>query len=102
LATNGIGLAVGGPAGATTISYDVQIPIGADGTNTLFSGWGTTWDDPVLGTAVQAASTTYVAHIFGVVHTAGTSGNLTPKFRSELNTSSVTVKADSWGALEVG
>jgi hypothetical protein len=101
--TIGIGLAITGPAGPTAVSYDVQIPNGTDGTSALFSGWGTSYDDTVLGTAVQTASTTYVAHIFGVVHTGATAGNLTPRFRTEINNSNVTVKADSWGAaLEVG
>jgi hypothetical protein len=67
----------------------------------MFSGWGTSSDDPVQGTGVQTANTTYVAHIYGVVTNGVNAGNLTLRYRSETGTS-VTVKANSWGALEVG
>ena len=100
--TTGIGLAITGPAGTTTVSYDVQIPAAADATNALYSGWGTAYDDTVLSTTSPVAATTYVARIFGVIHTGATAGSLTPRFRTEVNNSNVTVKADSWGALEVG
>jgi hypothetical protein len=99
-ATNtGIALALNGPAGATVVSYTVDVPTGADGTGALYSGWGTAWDDAVLATGVQAANTTYSAHIFGVVKTAGTAGNLTPRFRSEIAGTTVTIKDTSWGEL---
>jgi hypothetical protein len=68
----------------------------------MFSGWGTAYDDTVLATSTPTVATTYVAHIFGVVHNGATAGNLVLRYRSEVNGSSVTVKADSWGALEVG
>src|SRR5207249_1895727 len=96
---NAIGLAVTGPAGATVISYTVDIPVAVDGTGALYSGWGTAWDDFVMGTAAPGAATTYLAHIHGVTRTAGTAGNLTPRFRSEVAGTQVTIKAQSWGAL---
>jgi hypothetical protein len=95
----GIGLALTGPASPSYIDYTVTIPIGADGTGAMYSGWGTTYDDTVLGTAVQAANTTYVARIYGVITTGATAGTLTPRFRSEINGNTVTVKAGSWGSL---
>ncbi|TML32511.1 MAG: hypothetical protein E6G24_10065 [Actinobacteria bacterium] len=81
------------------ISYTVDIPTGNDGTGALYSGWGTGWDDAVLATGVSVANTTYTAHIFGVVKTAGTAGNLTPRFRSELAGTTVTIKDASSGEL---
>jgi hypothetical protein len=100
-AGTGIGLAVTGPAGGT-VAYTVETPLGVDGTAYMFMGAGTAYDDFVLSTAVPAANTTYVAHVYGVIHTAGTAGNLSLRFRSEVGGSTVTVKTDSWGALEVG
>jgi len=98
-AARGIGLAVNGPAGATLISYTVNIPSGADGTGGMFSGWGTTWNDTVLGSGVETANTTYAARIFGVVKTAGTAGTLTPRFLSELAGATMTIKDGSWGEV---
>jgi hypothetical protein len=94
----GIGLALTGPTSPSFIDYTVNIPIGADGTTAMFSGWGTAYDDPVQGTAVQAANTTYVARIYGVITTGANAGTLTPRFRSETG-SAVTVKAGSWGSV---
>jgi hypothetical protein len=100
-ATNtGLGLAVTGPASPNYVSYTVNIPVAADGTGGMFSGWGTAYDDPVVGTGVQAAATTYVARIYGVISTGASGGTLTPRFRSELNgANTLTLKAGSWGAL---
>ena len=97
--TSGIGLSLNGPAGATVISYTVDIPNAADGTSALFSGWGTAWDDPIVSTGVQATGTTYAAHIFGVVKTAGTAGTLTPRFRRGASAATATIKDGSWGQL---
>jgi hypothetical protein len=98
-ATAGIGLALNGPAGATVISYTVDIPTAADGTSALYSGWGTAWDDVVISTGVQATGTTYAAHVFGVVKTAGTAGTMTPRFRRGSSASTATIKDGSWGEL---
>jgi hypothetical protein len=98
--TTGISLAINGPAGATVVSYAVDVPTAAaDGTDTIFSGYGTAFGDEVIGSGMQAANTTYVARIHGVIRTGGTAGNLTPRFRSEVNTSTVRVMQYSWGAL---
>ncbi|HET8874228.1 MAG TPA: hypothetical protein VFM83_11135 [Gaiellaceae bacterium] len=98
-ANNGIGLALSGPGTPAAISYTVAIPIGNDGTNGLYSGWGTAYDDAVIGSAVPSTGTTYAAHIYGVVRTGATAGNLIPRFRSETNGTSVSVKTYSWGSL---
>jgi len=95
---SGIQLAINGPGAPTIISYTVSIPIAADGTAAMFSGWGTTYNDPVNGTGVQTANTTYVARIHGIVQT-NAAGALLPRFRSETAGQTMTVKAGSWGAL---
>jgi hypothetical protein len=97
--TTGIGLAVTGPASPAIISYTANIPIGADAVNVLYSGWGTGYDDPVVATAAPSIGATYLARIYGVIKTGATAGTLTPRFRSEVNSSTVTLKAGSWGAL---
>lgn len=61
--------------------------------------WGTAYDDTVLGSAVPSVGTTYVAHIRGVVRTGAAAGNLVPRFRSESNGTSVSIKTHSWGSL---
>jgi hypothetical protein len=78
---------------------NVSVPIGNDGTNGRFSGWGTAYDDTVLGSAVPSIGTTFVAHVYGVVRTGATAGNLTPRFRSETNGTTVSVKTYSWGSV---
>jgi hypothetical protein len=98
----GIGLAVSGPASPTSVSYVVQTPLSnTDGTSAIYSGVGTAYDDYVLATATPLANTTFVAHIYGVIQNGATAGNLVLRYRSETGTA-VTIKADSWGALEVG
>jgi hypothetical protein len=52
----------------------------------------------ILGSAVPSTGTTYLAHIYGV-RTGATSGNLMPRFRSETNGTSVSVKTYSWGSV---
>jgi hypothetical protein len=99
--TTGMGLAVNTPAGAT-ISYTAVIPTALDGTAASWTGWGTSASDTVLATATPAINTTYVAHIYGVVANGANAGNLSLQYRSEVSGSTVTVKASSWGALEVG
>jgi hypothetical protein len=96
---NGLGFAVTGPGAPAVISYTVEIPSGNDGTNGLYAGWGTAYDDMVLAPAIPAVGTTYVARIYGIVRTGATPGNLTPRFCSESNGTSVSVKSNSWGSL---
>jgi len=99
----GISLAVAGPAAPTVVSYTVNSPTAAvDGTATIFSGYGTSFGDEVISTGVQAANTTYVARIHGVVRTGAAAGSLTPRFRSEVNNSIVRVMQYSWGAAYEG
>jgi len=106
--TTGLSVAVNGPASPTLISYTAQVPGelvgnggGAPGTG-MYSDWGTALDDQITATGVQAANTTYVAHVSGVIRTGATAGTLRPRFRSEVNGSAVTIKTYSWGALYSG
>lgn len=94
----GIQLAMNGPGTPTIISYTVSIPIAADGTAGIFSGWGTAYNDVVNGTGVQTVNTTYIARIHGIVQT-NAAGALAPRFRSETAGQTMTVKTGSWGAL---
>jgi hypothetical protein len=100
-ATNGIGLALSGPAGGT-IALTAEIPTGSAGTSAMWTGFANAYDTAVLSTNTPTAATTYVAHIYGVVANGATAGNLTVKYRSEIGSGTVTIKANSWGALEVG
>ena len=95
---SGIALAINGPGAPTIISYTVSIPVAADATTGVFSGWGTAYNDFVLGTGVQTANTTYIARIHGIVQT-NAAGALLPRFRSETAGQTMTVKTGSWGSL---
>lgn len=95
--TTGIRLSVTHPA-ATLTAYTALIPAAADAVNALYSGWGTASDDAVVGTGVQAANTTYLATLEGVLlPSAG--GTLQLRFASEVAASAVTVKRGSAGIL---
>jgi hypothetical protein len=48
---------------------------------------------------VPSIGTTHVAHVYGVVRTGATAGNLTPRFRSETNGTTVSIKTYSWGSV---
>jgi hypothetical protein len=88
-----------GPASPALISYVVEIPFANDGAGGMWQGWGTAYNDTVLATGVQTINTTHVARIHGVIRTGATAGNLYPRFRSEVNGSTVRVMTYSWGAL---
>jgi len=107
-ATTGISLAVSGPATPTLVSYTAGIPSALLGNGAgdpgsgLYSDWGTASNDEIVSTGVQAANTTYVARIHGVIRTGASGGTLRPRFRSEVNGSSVAIQTYSWGALYTG
>ncbi len=93
--TTGIGLGFSVPSGFSMLSYTANIPVAADGTGGIMSGWGTANNDMIIGTGVQAANTDYSARVYGTVRTGGTAGNLQLRFRSEIGSSSVTVRTGS-------
>jgi hypothetical protein len=88
-----------GPASSSLVSYTVTIPRATDGTAGSFEGWGTAWDDAVVSNGVEAANTTYLARIHGIVNTGANGGTLAPKFRAEAATTAVKVMTNSWGSL---
>lgn len=83
--TTGFALSVRTPAAVGGIFYTAEIPIAADGTGGAFQGWGTSSNDRIVGTGVQAANTTYVASLRGVLMNGANAGDLTVAFSSELN-----------------
>ena len=92
--TTGMALGVSCPAGAT-IAYSAAIPNAADSASATWSGWGTTSDDKIIGTGVQATGTGYLARIDGIVRIAGTAGNVQMRLCSEVAASAVTAKTGS-------
>lgn len=69
----------------STISYTVTIPIAVDGTAGFQEGWGTTTNDMVVGTGVEAVNTRYVARAFGMFG-VGTTGSLVLMAAAETGT----------------
>jgi len=82
--TTGIAFALNTPSAPGAISYTVGIPIAADAAAGMFWGWGSSSDDYVTGTAVQAINTTYVARLYGSLQNGANAGNLVVRFHSEL------------------
>lgn len=78
----------------STGTYTIDIPVAADGTAGLFSGWISSAGDSVTGTAVQAANTNYVMHVYGNI-TVGTAGNFYIMAAGEGGTGSMTVREGS-------
>ena len=78
----------------STGTYTIDIPVAADGTAGLFSGWISSAGDSVTGTAVQAANTNYVMHVYGNI-TVGTAGNFYIMNAGEGGTGSMTVRQGS-------
>lgn len=98
LLTNGIGLGLTCPA-LTDLGARVRIPQAADGTDAVLEGELTASGDEVLSTAVQAAATTYLARLEGVI-VPSAAGTLQLTFRSENAGTTVAVRAYSWLELE--
>jgi hypothetical protein len=98
-ATTGLKLSVTHP-GATVFSAKAEIPNGADGTGSDFSGWITSSGDVVTATGVQAANTDYIAVVEGVIlPSAG--GLVRLQFGSEIAGSTVTLRNGSLAFLEL-
>lgn len=95
--TTGIRLGVTHPA-ATLTAYTANIPAAADGAAGMYSGWGTTSGDLVVGTGAQAINTTYLATIEGVLLPSA-NGTLQARYATEVANSAVTVKRGSAGTL---
>lgn len=90
--TEGIGLAINGPASPTSLVAHVGINAGAN--YYQFSG-NSTYDAGVVATS-GAGATVRIAHVRGVITTGASSGTFAIRYRSETGSSnSVTVAAGS-------
>lgn len=90
--TEGIGLAINGPASPTSLVAHVGINAGAN--YYQFSG-NATYDSGVVATS-GAAATVRIAHVRGVITTGASSGTFAIRYRAETGSSnSVTVAAGS-------
>lgn len=99
-ATNGLRVGLQFPA-VTYVAAGVQIPIAADGTAADFEGQITSSGDAVIGTAVEAANTTYFASIRGAINPSA-NGNLQVLYGGEIATTlGIVIKAGSYGVLKI-
>jgi hypothetical protein len=98
-AATGLKLALTHP-GATVFSATAEIPSGADGTGSHFSGWITSSGDVVTSTGVQNPNTDYIAIVQGMILPSA-SGLLRLQFGSEVAGSTVTLRNGSLASLEL-
>ena len=98
--TSGLRLGLTFPS-ATIVSASARIPISADGAAAELQGWITTSGDSVMGTAVQAVNTDYLAMIDGII-TPSANGNLQVQSGAELSGAAGTqVRQSSFGRLKI-
>jgi len=97
--TNGIRLGLTFPV-VVRFAASVAIPIAADGTSAVLMGWLTSSGDSVIGTAVQAANTDYMAFVEGTIRVS-VAGNLQLTYASENSGTSVTVRLGTVGELHI-
>jgi hypothetical protein len=96
--TTGLKLGLTFPA-AEVVSARVDIPVAADGTGADFTGWITSSGDSVVGTAVQAATTTYLARMEGTIRTSAP-GTLQVQYAAEVSTAvGVIIVRESVGVM---
>lgn len=97
--TTGLKMSVTIPA-ATVFTATAQAwSSAADGTAAAFFGRITTSGDAVTATGSEAANTTYLALIKGVL-VPSADGTLQARYASEVSGSTVTIKQGSYGVLE--
>lgn len=95
--TTGIRLGLTCPA-FTVYSARVEVPVAADGVSADMQGWLTTSGDSVLGTGVQAITTTYAAIIRGLILPSA-NGTIQVQHATEVAASGVTIKQGSHGVM---
>jgi len=96
--TVGLKLGLNFPA-ATVQASTAKIPIGADGAGAAMQGWISSSGDTVLGTAVEASGTNYLATIEGTILPSA-NGTLVPIFSAEIaSTAGILIKQASAGVL---
>lgn len=97
--TTGIGLGFTLPAGSTP-TYTAEIPFAADGAGGAFQGWGTRSGDMILSTGVQEINNDYLAKVYGILRNGPNAGNLTLRYRSEIQGSQATIRAGTYGKFQ--
>ncbi|MEO0283671.1 MAG: hypothetical protein ABIN17_01170 [candidate division WOR-3 bacterium] len=97
VAGTGIGIAISYP-NATISSYVVTTPRGADGTDMLWEGCGTSSDDIVQSNQFPSANTDYLIHVYGII-VPSQDGVLQLRFNSEANGTAVTIRQGSFGRM---
>jgi hypothetical protein len=95
--TTGIKLAVNGPDSPTYVVYETKIPTDAAGS--FHVEQCTTWDCGSATSGIDAANTSRLANITGVVSRGATGGYLTLRFASEVAGSTVTILKGSYGMV---
>lgn len=97
--SNGIRIGLTFPS-VYRFSASVEIPVTADGTGGTHQGYLTFSGDAVIGTAVQAANTDYVAIVEGIIRVS-IAGNLQLVFASENSGTTVTIREGTSGQLQI-
>ena len=90
----GIALTAALTSAVGTLALTASIPVGGDGTASVFNGSITASADIVTANATPTANLDFVAQINGIF-VCTTSGTITPQFRSETNGTTVTVQIGS-------
>lgn len=95
--TTGIALTMTFPA-ATVFAAAVRIPVIPDSVSGEFQGWIKTTGDVVIGTGVPTTTENFLATIEGMI-LPSVDGTIQVRFRSEIDTSLVTVRQGASGFI---
>lgn len=94
--TTGLALALNGPASPTIIQYATLSPVAATSTN----WWAaTTYDTALVATGSVSTANPYPVRFNAFLVNGVNAGTLALRFRTEVDTSQVTIKRGSWGRL---
>ena len=100
--TNGFGFSLNGPLTPPLLHYEVRYQTTANataGTSVVTSRMDTAYDAMPATAATIAQAVNLVCMIEGLITTGAVGGTLIPRFRGELTTANITVKAGSVGRL---
>jgi len=96
--TTGIALAVAGPASPALVVGQTQIPTSL---TAITQGAFGAYDAGTPTGSIDTINAARLARVWGLVRTGAAGGGLRLRFRSEVATTAVTVRADSWGRVTV-
>lgn len=91
--TTGIGMGLTTPASPSLLTYQVGIPLGTDGSGSMYTGPGTSSGDMIISSSVSAINTDYIAILYGFLSNGTNAGTVTLAFQSEIGGNSVTLRA---------